>query len=58
MINKLFSTKLKVINIGLRDFYKNLTGAGCSKVIDLDWRPPASGNRKMLKILDELKKFA
>ncbi|MCK5683957.1 fdrA domain protein [bacterium] len=58
MINKLFSTDLKVINMGLRDFSKNLSEAGCKKVIDLDWRPPAGGNKKMLKILSELKKFA
>ena len=56
-INELFKTDLKVINVGLKEFYQNLKKEGCVAV-HVDWRPPARGNKKMLAVLDRLKKFA
>jgi hypothetical protein len=56
-INALFQSELKVINVGLKEFYDNLKKEGCS-ALHVDWRPPARGNKKMLSVLDRLKKFA
>lgn len=53
-INKLFQQELKVINIGLESFNEDLKKQNI-KTIQVDWKPPARGNEKMLSLLDKLR---
>ncbi|HEY5731887.1 MAG TPA: DUF1116 domain-containing protein [Anaerolineales bacterium] len=46
MINKLFEQDLQVINVGLSSFADSIQQTG-GKSLQLDWRPPASGNREI-----------
>ena len=46
MINKLFEQELQVINVGLSSFADSIQQTG-RKSLQLDWRPPASGNREV-----------
>lgn len=55
MINKFFSKEVKVINLGLESFAKDLKTQNI-KVVHVDWRPPAGGNKKMISLLAKLKK--
>jgi FdrA protein len=43
----------RVVNVGLPLFADSLRGQGVP-VIDLDWRPPADGDRRMLDLLAKL----
>lgn len=45
MVNKLFEQDLQVINVGLASFADAIQQTG-GKSLQLDWRPPASGNRE------------
>jgi len=45
MINKFFEQDLQVVNIGLSSFADSINQTG-GKSLQLDWRPPASGNRE------------
>ena len=54
-INELFGKELKVINMGLESFYKDLKEQNV-KVIHMNWRPLAGGNKKMASLLSRLKK--
>lgn len=54
-INELFNKQLRIVNIGLESFYKDLKAKEID-VIHVNWRPPAGGNKKMIKLLDKLKK--
>ncbi len=47
---ELFRQPIRVINIGLEGFAEDLQAAGV-EVVQLDWRPPASGNAKMAALL-------
>ena len=49
----LFNKDLKVINLGLESFAEDLKKQGI-KVIEVDWRPPAKGKKKLLGLLDKL----
>ena len=53
-INKLFKQKLKIVNLGLSGFAKELKEQDI-EVLHVDWRPPAGGNEKMIKLLNKLK---
>jgi len=53
-INELFQEELKIINMGLQSFNKNLKEQNV-KSVQVDWKPPARGNKKMLSLLDKLK---
>ncbi|MBE0449756.1 MAG: fdrA domain protein [Clostridia bacterium] len=53
-IDRLFSQDLKVINIGLESFSKDLKKQEVS-VVQLDWKPRAGGNAKLSSLLDRLK---
>ena len=44
MVNTLFKQDLQVINIGLASFAESIQQTG-GKSIQLDWRPPAAGDR-------------
>ncbi|WP_084281291.1 fdrA domain protein [Alkaliphilus transvaalensis] len=54
-INQLFQQDLKVINIGLESFYRDLKEQK-TKVIHVNWRPTAGGNKRLIALLAQLKK--
>ena len=45
---------LAAINVGLETFTESLNEQG-AQVIQVDWRPPASGNEKLMGILERMK---
>lgn len=53
-INELFSSELKVINMGLESFQRDLSDQGVSSV-QMNWKPVAGGNERMAGLLDRLK---
>ncbi len=53
-INKLFNSELKVINIGLENFYQDMKKQEV-EVINVDFRPTAGGNKKMASLLSKLR---
>ncbi|MBN2259350.1 MAG: fdrA domain protein [Clostridiales bacterium] len=53
-INELFDQKISIVNIGLESFYKELKSQNV-EAIQVDWRPPAGGNKKMISLLSKLK---
>ncbi|MCB2215426.1 fdrA domain protein [Desulfofustis glycolicus] len=46
--------EVRVINIGLERFADDLRSLGV-QVVQMDWRPPAGGDKKLIEILDRLK---
>lgn len=48
---------IRVINIGLESFAEDLRNADI-QVIQMDWRPPAGGDLKLIALLDRLAKEA
>lgn len=53
-IGKLFQKEIRVVNVGLFDFYSALQDQKIP-VVHVDWKPPAGGNKKMQDILARLK---
>ena len=53
-VNKLFKSELEVINIGLESFFNELKEQEV-KVVHVDWKPSAGGNKKMASMLSRLK---
>jgi hypothetical protein len=53
-IGELFRQELKVINVGLESFYSDLKRQKV-EVIQVNWRPPAGGNKKLISLLNKLK---
>lgn len=53
-INELFNKELKVINVGIESFYKDLKDQNI-KTIHVDWKPSAGGNKKLSSLLSRLK---
>ncbi len=49
-----FKLPLAAINVGLESFTESLTSQQ-AQVIQVDWRPPASGNEKLMFILERMK---
>jgi hypothetical protein len=45
--------KLMVVNVGLPSFADDMESQGV-KVTRVDWKPPASGDAEMLRLLDKL----
>ena len=45
--------EVRVINIGLERFADDLRSLGVP-VVQMDWRPPAGGEKKLIEILDRL----
>ena len=45
---------LTAVNVGLESFYDSLKGQG-AEAVQVDWRPPAGGNEKLLGILAKMK---
>jgi hypothetical protein len=52
-ISELFSKELKVINMGLDSFADNLRKEDV-KVLQMDWKPPAGGNQRLISLLEKL----
>ena len=50
---ELLKEQVVVINIGLRGFTKSLEEQGV-EVVQVDWTPPASGDKEMMDLLDKL----
>ncbi|MBK8045724.1 MAG: acyl-CoA synthetase FdrA [Anaerolineales bacterium] len=48
------ASPLAVINVGLESFATSLTEQGVT-VVNVDWRPPAGGNEKLMGILARMK---
>jgi len=44
---------LKVVNIGISTFADDLRSQDV-EVVHLDWKPPAGGDKEMLKLLERL----
>jgi hypothetical protein len=53
-VNELFNKELKVINMGLEYFYNDLKEQKV-KVIHVDWKPAAGGDKKLSSLLSRLK---
>ena len=51
--DKLLTGTLVIINIGLHQFAKSLEEQGV-EVVQVDWTPPAGGDKGMMEILDSL----
>ena len=45
--------EIQVINIGIDRFADDMKQAGVP-VIQMDWRPPAGGNKRLIDLLDRL----
>ncbi|MGF3076157.1 acyl-CoA synthetase FdrA [Facklamia sp. P12955] len=56
-VQELVMTSPRVINIGIESFVDPIIKFG-GKAIQYNWRPKAGGNKKLIKILNELEKHA
>jgi FdrA protein len=54
-INGLFDRELAVINMGLDSFAENLRKEEV-KVLQMDWKPPAGGNSRLIALLEKLER--
>ncbi len=52
-VERLLGAEPKVINIGAKTFYDSLRDQAV-KVIHVEWRPPASGDMELAKLLEKL----
>ena len=52
-INRLFKEDLVVINMGLDAFGENLKKEKV-KVLAMNWKPPAAGNKRLISLLEKL----
>ena len=55
-ISELLQTKPRVINVGLESFNESILAYG-GQTVQFNWRPRAGGNKKMIRILDELERY-
>lgn len=53
LIDKLLSGPVIVINLGLKQFGASLEEQGVD-IVQVDWTPPAGGDREMMDLLDDL----
>lgn len=49
-----FKAPLAAINVGLESFFESIIGQG-GTAVQVEWRPPASGNEKMMALLAKMK---
>ncbi|KAA3656619.1 MAG: acyl-CoA synthetase FdrA [Chloroflexi bacterium] len=49
-----FGEGLTAVNVGLESFYDSLVGQG-GTAVQVDWRPPAGGNEKLMALLAKMK---
>lgn len=52
-ITSLFREEIKAVNIGVEIFYRSLQEQQV-EVVQVDWKPPAGDNEKLLDILARL----
>ena len=52
-VGSILTQKLKVVNIGISTFADDLRSQEV-EVIHVDWKPPAGGDKEMLKLLEKL----
>ena len=52
-IRDLLDGPVAVVNIGLAQFARTLEGQGID-VVQVDWSPPAGGDRRLIDLLDKL----
>ena len=52
-VKQLLETPVKVVNIGLEGFSKELELQGVT-VVQVDWAPPAGGDPKLADLLSKL----
>jgi FdrA protein len=52
-IMHLLTEQIIVLNIGLGQFARNMEEQGV-EVVQVDWTPPAGGDKEMLELLDNL----
>ncbi|SDZ04145.1 fdrA domain protein [Tindallia californiensis] len=52
-VNQLFDSELNIVNLGLESFSKELKSQK-KKVVHVDWRPVAGGNKKLAALLEKL----
>jgi FdrA protein len=52
-VQKLLSTEVKVVNVGLEGFVKDLKHCNIG-VVHVDWAPPAGGDPEMAALLAKL----
>ena len=52
-IDRLLSEPLIVVNVGLGKFARSLEEQGV-EVVQVDWVPPAGGDKELMDLLDEL----
>ena len=50
---ELLKEEIKVVNIGLQEFYEALLLQGV-RGLHVDWRPPAQDDEEMLELLSKL----
>lgn len=55
-IKDLFETKPRIINVGIESFNDSIREFG-GESVHFSWKPKAGGNKKLIKILNELEKF-
>lgn len=52
-VNELLGSEIKVVNVGLEGFVKDLRDCNVT-VVDVDWSPPAGGDPEMAALLAKL----
>jgi hypothetical protein len=52
-LNDFLSRGPVAINLGVEDFAASLKSQG-AEVVQVDWAPPAGGDREMIELLDKL----
>jgi FdrA protein len=51
--NDFLSNGPVAVNVGVEDFAASLKSQG-AEVVQVDWAPPAGGDREMIDLLDQL----
>jgi hypothetical protein len=54
-ISELFSKELVIVNMGLDSFADNLRKEEV-EVLQMDWKPPAGGNKRLISLLEKLER--
>ncbi len=52
-VNELLNSNVKVVNVGLEGFVKDLQDCNVT-VVSVDWAPPAGGDPEMAALLAKL----
>jgi hypothetical protein len=52
-INQLFQEELAVVNMGL-DAFADALRKEKVRVLQMDWKPPAGGDRRLISLLERL----